>query len=49
MLPVFKKLSRTKLTTYTYNLKKIDCIREGYVYREGDAANNVYIIREGEF
>ena len=49
MLPVFKKLSRTKLTTYTYNLKKIDCIREGYIYKEGDPANNIYIIREGEF
>ena len=49
MLPLFKKLSRSKLINYTYNLKSQDCIREGYIYREGDPANNVYIIREGEF
>lgn len=49
MLPVFKKLSRSKLINYTYNLKSQECIREGYIYREGEPANTVYIIREGEF
>lgn len=49
MLPVFKKLSRSKLLSYTQHLKKQDCIREGYIYREGDPTNYIYIIREGEF
>ena len=49
MLPVFAKLSRTQLTRYTYNLKDVQVIKESFLYREGDLADKVFIIREGEF
>lgn len=49
MLPVFAKLSRTQLTRYTYNLKDVQIIKDSFLYKEGDLADKVFIIREGEF
>ena len=49
MLPVFKKLSRSKLLQITANLKRLVLIRKATVYNEGEPANWVYIIKEGEF
>lgn len=49
MLPVFKKLSRSKLLQITANLKRLVLIRKATVYNEAEPANLVYIIKEGEF
>jgi hypothetical protein len=48
-IPIFAKLTKTSLgkLTYYFNIKK--CIRDHFLYKEGDPAEFVYIIRKGDF
>ena len=34
-LPLFESLSRTYMTKFTYNLKKVEINKDGYIYKEG--------------
>ena len=49
-IPLFSKLSHTFLAQKLMpNFYRFDCHRDHYVYKEGEPADKVYIITEGEF
>ena len=49
-IPIFGKLSRTYLQQRLMpNFFELNCTRDFIVFKEGDAADRVYIIKEGEF
>lgn len=48
-IPVFSLLTRTSLGKMTYYFESKTCIRDGILYKEGDLAEYVYIIKSGEF
>jgi CRP-like cAMP-binding protein len=48
-LQIFKTWSRVALYNVTFYFKEIRFRRGALVYSEGDPANSVYIIKEGEF
>lgn len=48
-IPIFSKLTRTFLTKLSYSLKPLNVTRDCYLFREGDPADKVFIVKEGEF
>eukprot|EP00347_Sterkiella_histriomuscorum_P000821 403374386 len=48
-IPVFSLLTRTSLGKMTYYFENKSCIRDSFLYKEGDQADYVYIIKSGEF
>jgi hypothetical protein len=48
-IPVFSLLTRTSLGKMTYYFETKSCIRDSILYKEGDVAEFVYIIKSGEF
>jgi CRP-like cAMP-binding protein len=48
-IPIFSKLTRTFLTRLSYSLKPLKVTKDHYLYREGEPADKVYIVKEGEF
>jgi CRP-like cAMP-binding protein len=48
-IPIFSKLTRTFLTKLSYSLKPLHVTKDHYLYREGDPADKVFIVKEGEF
>jgi hypothetical protein len=48
-LPVFSLVTRTFLGKLTYYFEYKKCIKGAYLYKEGDSADHVFIVRSGEF
>ena len=48
-IPIFSKLTRTFLTKLSYSLKPLHVTKDCYLYREGEIADRVFIVKEGEF
>jgi cAMP-dependent protein kinase regulator len=48
-IPIFSKLTRTFLTKLSYSLKPLHVTKDCYLFREGDIADKVFIVKEGEF
>jgi len=48
-IPLFSKLTRTFLSRLSYYFKPFNCTKDSFLYREGDVAEKVFIIKEGEF
>ena len=48
-IPVLSLLTKTSLGKLTYQFTNKKCIRDGYLYKEGDPAEYVYIVKSGEF
>ncbi|CAG9329582.1 unnamed protein product [Blepharisma stoltei] len=48
-LPIFNKSTKGTLSKLTYNFKEKNYIKNQVVYREGEDADSVYLIRQGEF
>jgi CRP-like cAMP-binding protein len=48
-IPVLHLLTRTSLGKMTYYFENKSCIRDSYLYKEGDIADYVYIVKSGEF
>ena len=48
-LPMFSKLSRDGLTSMSYSFKESTFKRNSIVFKEGEVADNWYIVIEGEF
>lgn len=46
---MFCKLTRTFLGKLLLNFKPLDVNKDCFLYKEGDAAERVYIVKEGEF
>ncbi|CDW74956.1 UNKNOWN [Stylonychia lemnae] len=47
-IPVFQLLTRTSLGKMTYYFDTKNCIRDSILYKEGDNAEFVYIVKKGE-
>ena len=47
--PPFQKLNRSQLTKLSFHLTSIKCNRDHFLFREGDLADKLFMIREGEF
>lgn len=48
-IPLFSKMTRTSLGKLLSNFKNLDVNKDCYLYKEGDPADRVYIVRDGEF
>jgi CRP-like cAMP-binding protein len=48
-IPLFSKLGRIFLSKFADKLENKNCVKDQILYRKGDAANFVYIIKSGEF
>ena len=48
-IPVFQFLTRTSLGKMTYYFESKSCVRDAILFREGEEANYVYIVKSGEF
>lgn len=48
-IPPFNTLSRSQLKKFSQSLKQMSLQRLKYLYRQGDPADYVYIVREGDF
>lgn len=48
-LPLFNKLTRTYIGKLTDNTKELKVTKDCVIYKEGDLADKVYIVKEGEF
>jgi len=48
-IPIFSKLTRTFLTRLSHFFKPLNCTKDYFLYREGDPADRVFIVKEGEF
>ena len=48
-IPIFSKLTRTFLTKLSYSLKPLKVTKGNFLFREGDIADRVFIVKEGEF
>ena len=48
-VPLFAKLTRTYLGKLTRHFEFWDCSRDCVLFREGDIAEKVYIVKEGKF
>ena len=46
---MFHKLTRTFLGKLLLNFKPLKVNKDCYLYKEGDPAERVYIVKEGEF
>lgn len=48
-IPIFSLVTRTFLGKLTYYFEYKKCIKGGFLYKEGDPADYVFIVRNGEF
>jgi hypothetical protein len=48
-LPLFNKLTRTYIGKLTDNTKEVKVTKDCVIYKEGDLADKVFIVKEGEF
>lgn len=48
-IPVFHSLTRTSLGKMTMSFFSKTCIKDSYLYKEGQPADCVYIVKSGEF
>lgn len=48
-IPIFSKLTKTSLGKMTYYFEVKKCIKEHVLFKEGDPADFVYIVKKGEF
>lgn len=48
-IPVLKLLTRTSLGKMTYYFENLNFTRDRTLYKEGDPADYIYIIKNGEF
>ena len=48
-LPLFNKLTRTYIGKLTDNTKELKVTKDCVIYKEGDSADKVFIVKEGEF
>lgn len=48
-IPIFALVTRTFLGKLTYYFENKKCIKDSFLYKEGDPANYVYIVKKGEF
>ena len=48
-IPFFSKLTRTFLNKLSYNFKTLYMTKDAFLYRQGDLADKVFIVRKGKF
>ena len=48
-IPFFSQLTKTSLSKLTYQFKEVSMIKNQTLYKEGDPAENFYIIKNGQF
>lgn len=48
-LPFFSALTKTSVSKLTYQFKDMSLIKNQYLYREGEPAEYVYIVKNGQF
>lgn len=48
-IPLFSKLTRTYLNKLSDNTKKLKITKDYVLFKEGDTADRVYIVRDGEY
>ena len=48
-IPIFSLVTRTFLGKLTYYFEHKKCIKDSFLFKEGDPANFVYIVKKGEF
>lgn len=48
-IPIFALVTRTFLGKLTYYFETKKCIKDSFLYKEGEPANYVYIVKKGEF
>jgi CRP-like cAMP-binding protein len=46
-LPFFSQLTKTSVSKLTYQFKDINTIKNQVLYKEGDPADLIYIIKNG--
>jgi CRP-like cAMP-binding protein len=44
-IPLFSKLTNTQLTRFSFFLKPLKCTKDHYLYKEGETADMVFIIK----
>ena len=47
-IPLFSKESRRNISTLIYHFSPITAIKNQIIYKEGEIADSIYIIRKGE-
>ena len=48
-IPCFRQFTKTSLLKFSYYLKKVKFGRNQILYKAGEIASHIYIIRKGEF
>ena len=48
-IPLFSRLTRTFLSRLSNNFRFIDCTKDHQLFKEGDPADSIYIIKNGQF
>jgi hypothetical protein len=48
-IPIFSLVTRAFLGKLTYYFETKKCIKGSYLFKEGDPADYVYIVKQGEF
>ena len=48
-MPIFKTLSRIYLSKFVNFVRSVNVIKNQVLFRQGDLADRVYIIKEGQF
>lgn len=48
-LPFFSALTKTSIGKLTYQFKELNLIKNQHLYREGERADSIYIIKSGQF
>ena len=48
-IPLFSKLTRTYLIKLSDNTNKLKITQDYVLFKEGDTADRVYIVRDGEY
>ncbi len=48
-LPFFQLLTKTSLSKLTPQFRQISTIKGQYLYREGEQADSVYLVKSGQF
>jgi CRP-like cAMP-binding protein len=47
-LPAFSKMNKLAISKLTYNIKEIACTKGQSIFSEGDPANEIFIVKDGE-
>ena len=47
-IPCFRKWTKNSIVKFSYYLKKRKLLRNQYLYKVGDKADKIYIIKKGE-